>query len=223
VRRVALAIGLGLAVVLAGAVVALSLRAPRLSATNSHVEASLVDVPVLGGARRCQRDEFVPAATGAMRLFVNTKGRPAGPVEIVVIGTGRPGSAPAIASRASIAFPVREGSISPVLRPTVRRDLRGASLCVINRGRSPVYFAGNKSPLGIGANPGQQVHDDDVRVDYLYPGKRSWWSMAGPVAERFGLAKASFFGSWTLWAVLGVVAALWVGTVVLLVKWVRPA
>jgi hypothetical protein len=216
VPRLGLAIGLGLAVALGGLAVALSLKAPRLSGTNSQVDLSLVALGVPAGAHRCQYGETVRAGTGELRMFVGTYGRRAGPLEVTVGRPGRPGVAPRVVARASIPFGVRTGSVQTSLRPGIERDLREASLCVVNEGRGTVTFAGNKSPFSPGANPDRRRLDDEVRVDYLFGRERSWWSMAGHIDDRFGLAKTSFFGSWTLWAAFALLAVMWAGTVALL-------
>jgi len=217
-RRIALAIFLGLAIVAAGVVVTLSRSSPRLAGSNAIVERSGVSlaVPPLGGVR-CQDDEIVPRETAKLRLFFDTLDRPAGPVDVTISTGGRPGVPPRVVAHGRVAAPFRSGTQEVALSPRLSREVPGGRVCFVNHGRSAVTLSGNETPVsGSGANPSGSRLNDEPRVDYLYAAPRSWWSMAPTVARRFGLVKTSFFGSWTLWAVFGVLALLWAGTIVLL-------
>jgi hypothetical protein len=218
--RVPLAIAAALAIVLVGAVVTLSQRAPRLTGSNTTVERSGVSLGVPGrGGSRCQDDETVPAGTGRLRLFVNTIDRAAGPLEVTLATGGRAGTPPRVVARATLRHPFRTGSHEVAVAPRFATGLAGARVCFVNRGASAITLSGNRTPvMGSGANTNGERLADDARVDYMYPESRSWWSMAGTIAQRFGLVKTSFFGTWTMWAVFAALALLWVGVVVLLLR-----
>ena len=218
--RVPLAIAAALAIVLVGAAVTLSQRAPRLAGSNATVERSGVSLGVPGrGGSRCQDNETVPAGTGRLRLFVNTIDRAAGPLEITVATGGRPGAPPRVVARATLRYPFRTGSHEVAVAPRFATGLDGARVCLVNRGLSAIALSGDRTPvLGSAANPYRAQLADDPRVDYLYPEPRSWWAMAGTIAKRFGLVKTSFFGTWTIWAMFAVLAVLWVGVVALLLR-----
>ena len=218
--RIPLAIAAALAIVLVGAAVTLSQRAPRLAGSNTTVERSGVSLGVPGqGGRRCQDNENVPADTGRLRLFVNTIDRAAGPLEVTLATGGRPGVPPRTVARATLRYPFRTGAYAVAVAPRLATGIEGARVCFVNRGRSAIALSGNRTPvLGSAANPYRGHLADDARIDYLYPESRSWWSMAGTIAERFGLMKTSFFGTWTMWAVFAALAVLWIGVVGLLLR-----
>jgi hypothetical protein len=213
------AIGLGLAIVGAGVLITLSLRAPREQGSNTHVELSGLATFVPGHGRRCQYGEYVPGGTGALRIFAMALSPPDGPLDVTVARAGRRGVPPRVVAEARLPFGLRELSTSAPLRPAVRHDVADAQLCVYNRGRQTVQMAGNLTPiLGSGANPHGERLPDETRVDYMRGGKESWWSVSSAVADRFGLMHTSFFGAWTMWAVFAVLAGLWAATIVLLVR-----
>ena len=215
--RVKVAIGLGLAIVGAGVLITLSLRAPRLQGSNTRVELSGIALFVPGHGRRCQYGEHVPGGTRALRIFAAAVAPPDGPLDVTVARPGRRGVPPRVVGSARL----RLGALSTnaPLRPAVRRDIVDAQLCVYNRGRQTVQVAGNLTPiLGSGANPDRTRLADEARVDYMRGGKESWWSVSSTVAHRFGLMQTTFFGAWTMWAAFAALAGLWAATIVLLVR-----
>jgi hypothetical protein len=217
--RVKLAIGLGLAIVGAGVLITLSLRAPREQGSNTTVELSGLTVAVPGHGRRCQYSERVPGGTRALRIFASAVAPPDGPLEVTVARPGRRGVPPLVVASARLPFGLRRPSASAPLRPAVRRDLYNAQVCLYNRGRQAVQAAGNLTPfLGGGANPFSLHLPDQARVDYMRGGRESWWSVSSAVADRFGLMQTSFFGAWTIWAMFAALAGLWAATIVLLVR-----
>jgi hypothetical protein len=215
--RVKVAIGLGLAIVGAGVLITLSVRAPRMQGSNTRVELSGIALYVPGHGRRCQYGEHVPGGTHALRIFAAAVAPPDGPLDVTVARPGRRGVAPRVVGSARL----RLGALSTnaPLRPAVRRDIVDAQLCVYNRGRQTVQVAGNLTPiLGSGANPDSTRLADEARVDYMRGGKESWWSVSPTVAHRFGLMQTTFFGAWTMWAAFAALAGLWAATIVLLVR-----
>jgi hypothetical protein len=102
------------------------------------------------------------------------------------------------------------------LTTPVRHDLYDATVCLRNLGPGRIQFAGNVTPQSGPRLPGEDV----IRYDWLLAGRPSWWDVAPKVAARFAVVKPSFVGSWTFWAVFGVVAALWASAIVLLTR--RP-
>ena len=213
--RVKVAIGLGLAIVGAGVLITLSLRAPREQGTNTRVELSGLAVFVPGHGRRCQYTEHVPGGTRALRIFVTAVAPPDGPLDVTIARPGRRGVPPRVVASASLPFGLRKPSASAPLRPAVRHDLSDAQVCLYNRGRQAV--AGRRHPHadpGKRGQPGGERLPDEARVDYMRGGKESWWSVSPTVADRFGLMQTSFFGAWTMWAVFAALAGLWAATIV---------
>ena len=216
--RVKVAIGLALAIVGAGVLITLSLRAPREQGSNARVELSGVAVFVPGHGRRCQYGEHVPGGTRAVRVFAMALRPSDGPLDLTVARPGRRGVPPRVVGSARLPSGLSRLSTIAPLRPAIRSDLTDAQVCLYNRGRQAVAAAGNLTPiLGSGANPFHNRLPDEARVDYMR-GKESWWSVSPAVADRFGLMQTSFFGAWTMWAMFAALAGLWAATIVLLVR-----
>jgi hypothetical protein len=208
--RARVAVGAALVVVLVAFGVLLSRREPRLSGSNSEVVASGVALPVRPGRTRCQSAQYVPKGTHAVRVFVG--GRPPGrgePFAVLIRARGRELSS----GRAA-------GGYSPgALRvglAAVGANTGRATVCIRNLGRGGLQFAGNRTALSPN---GSGVHaPDDVRLDFLRGGRESWWQIAPVVADRFGLEKAGWVGSWTMWAVFAWLGGLFATALLLLLR-----
>jgi hypothetical protein len=193
-RPVRLAIGLGLVVTLGGLLIALSLKAPRLSGTNTLTDLSTAATTVPPGRQVCQRGESVPSGTGGIRIF--TTPPPAAPeVPVVLRRAGE------VIARGSFT-PVHGGNVVR-LSPHVERPLRHVQVCLRNRGPGELNLGDNgdtHAPLptfdGRAPRPTERI-----RFDYMRPGSESWWQIAGTVATRFGLEKGGLSGSALIWIV----------------------
>jgi hypothetical protein len=210
--RVRLAIAVGLILVAAAVAAKLSESTQRLSGSNTQVAISGNAVPVAPGGSSCQ-PEGIPEDTAELRVFPGAPAGVAGPLDATIADRGR--------TLARAAFGrVRDGiPATAALSRAIEAERPSARVCFHNRGRTELRLAGDRTPvLGSGANPYGTIFPDEPRVDFLRAGEESWWDLAGTVAERFGTAKTSFTGPWTLWAVLLLLAATWVATVVLLLR-----
>jgi hypothetical protein len=210
--RVRLAIGLGLLLVLGALVIVLSKSEQRLAGTNALVRVSGNDMPIPGRKSVCQ-PESVPADTTSMRVFVGTRGKRAGPLDVSIKQGGR------VVSLGSFGR-VRDGlPATAKLSPVISEEHVPARVCFHNRGRAAVHLAGDRTPVpGSGANPYKVTFADEARIDYVRPGRESGWALAGTVADRFGRAKTSFFGSWTMWAVFALLGVTWAAATLLLLR-----
>jgi len=205
------AVAVGAALVLGLLAIVLLQSEQRLSGSNTKVKASGVALTIQPGGRRCHRQD-VPANTRAARLYASPAWVGAGPFTVAILSRGRrlaQGRAGPILEEAVLRLP---------LDRDLGRDLSPARVCVVNDGATPATFAGDSTPL---SNPGGGRLDDDVRVDLLRPGRESWLDLASTIDDRFGFGKASFFGAWTVWAVLGLVMLTWIATLRLLFRQVR--
>jgi hypothetical protein len=200
-RQFWLGVGLGLLLTAVTLVNVLSRSDRRLAATNSRVVASAVAIPVDAGRELCAPVPYVPQGANAVRVFAGTRGGPGGPLSVTVrdragvVSSGR--------------HPAGYGT-QPLLVEFDRipRDLDVPVACMRNLGRRRVVFAGHSTPLNLAASQGRG--GDDIRYDFYRPGSESWWSVAGTMATRFARAKPTWMGPWTMWAILGAVAVLWV-------------
>jgi hypothetical protein len=213
--RERIAVGLGLVLVAAVSVVALSDSAPRRSGTNAMVRVPGTLVSVAPGRELCQGGQLVPKDTAALRTFFRFRpSSPGGPLEITVRHVGRviaTGHLPGGLSPGSPRVPIAH----------IRHDT-SATVCFTNRGARTIQFAGNLTPEYGGNNPAGARLPDVVRIDYIRPGNETWWTFAPVVAKRFALVKPSLVGSWTLYAALGAFALMCAGGIVLLLGRGRP-
>jgi hypothetical protein len=200
-RRALATATVGVILVLAGAVLVLSQRAPRLAGTNSIRPAGYV-ATVAPGKRLCQPVEVVPADARAVRLFVGVYGRPGPPFDISVAdsrGLVTAGSASSGYGDGDLRVPVR----------SVASARTGATICLRNRGATRLALAG-VGGAGPGLTLGRQQVIAMIKVEWLRPGRESWWDLAAVVAHRFGIGKADFLGDWALWATLALLACAWI-------------
>lgn len=201
---------------------------PRLAATNSRVTVSGVEVVVLPGEERCQGGEFVPRQAAALRIYAGgQRGQLGQPLVVSILDQkGR------MVSRAQVPAGYGHGSLD-IRMPPPSRDVNEGSFCLRNSGAHPMTFAGNLTTVGqaeaqrgsvgpepqilattvnpffLGPNGPGARRSDEIRVDYLRPGRESWLELAPVLARRFALFKPSFFGPWTLWAALASMVLLW--------------
>ncbi len=205
-RTVAVAVALGLLLTGVALAAVLAQRGERLAATNSLVEISGAAVPIAPGAARCAL-QTVPEGAASVRIYAGTFGRPGGPVAVSVAHAGRI----VTGGRVAGGYPDDSALVIPLRRETAKWP--SARVCVRNLGRRPLRFAGNRTPVGAAS-----AERDDIRTDWLLPGRPSWAGLAGRIAERFAAAKPRFFGAWTLWALAAGLALLWATAIALVAR-----
>lgn len=213
-RRSAL-VGAGLAVALAAALfVVLAHRAPRLAATNTRVSVSGADVIIDPGVERCQGGEYVPPDAARIRVVADAF-PPGPPVPVRFVLRARDGRL--LAQGVEIAR--ARGPLNLPL-PAARGDEGQASLCLRNGGDRPIGFSGNLTPsdpeVAPGSNGRGERRVDEVRATYYRPGRESWFSVLGPIAQRFARFKPGWVAPWTLWLLAAVVLATAAAAVIVL-------
>lgn len=183
---------------------------PRLAASNSKVVASGAVLVVGPGEERCEREQFVPAEAGTLRVYAGADRATTGePLRVSVLD---PASGEVV-DRREIDGGYPLGTLDVPVHP--RRHLTDAEVCIANDGDSSMVFAGNRTRLGAQVRPHADRGREQIRIDLLRRGEESLWALAPTVAGRFALFKPSLAGPWLLWAVLTVgVAALAAAVVV---------
>jgi hypothetical protein len=209
-------VALGAAVVLGLLMIVLSDSQQRLAGTNTRVQASGGTLRFAAGKRRCQRQD-APAGAASVRFYAQPFVLTGGPLDVTLFEGGRLlTKGVVLVARADVP------AVAKLDRP-LKREVPGLRLCIANSGLTPIDLRGDRtSPADTFINTGGQGTPDDVRVDFLRPGSESWWDVAPAVARRFGLEKASFFGSWTMWAVFVLIALNGIGALFLLARESRP-
>jgi hypothetical protein len=194
--RAALAAGLAL---LAVAVAVAMLRSPLVLAGENAVRpvnVTLGSVP--GSGRACQRGETLPAGTSAIAVSLETT---SGPRVAVTVSSG--GSVLTRGESASgwigkvVAIPVRP----------LKRSARDATVCVrFTGGNELMLFLGVRGATRDPATSSAGVLPGRMSIEYLRPGRASWWSQALSVARRMGLGRA-WAGTWVALLVAALMAA----------------
>ena len=204
----------GLVLLAAGVLATLARSDDRLAGANNVPRQQFVAL-VPAKATLCQRDEFVPAGTGALRLLIGTYYRPGGSVRLSIRsragGVTRGGLAPGW-EQGDVRIPVEE----------VRRDVRAASVCLTNGGDSRIAIAGSPGPRESAARVSGKRARGRVHVHYLHPRRESWLQAAPRVARRFAVGKPGFMGSWTFTVALLLSLAALAGGTALALRGLRP-
>jgi Predicted membrane protein (DUF2142) len=194
--RIALAVGLAL--------LALALALTLSSSPSAVAPTHPIAVDTLLGETRhgstiCQFGETVPRGTTALRFSLkaligprlNVTARAGG--RLVTSGEHGPGW---IAG--DVTVPVRR----------VARTVTGAKVCIgFALSQETVAMAGGRTPPRIAATAGGQTLPGRMKIEYLRPGHRSWWSLAHSLARRLGLGRA-WAGAWVALLALALMAAV---------------
>lgn len=175
--RIAAVLAAALVAVAVGLAVVLVESKPRQAGSNYVPEAGPI-ATIDGSGRHCQTGQVVPGDTGAVRILLGTFERPSPAIAISVDAGGREISS----GRLKAGQP--DGYVTVGI-DTVDRLHADATVCVeldTQPGRRTVLY-------GSG---------DQMRLEWLRPGKESWLELLPTVAHRFGLAKPFVSGSWAL-------------------------
>ena len=182
--------------------------------TSSNGAPPVTEVELPAGAELCQGGEYLPAETGRIVLYPAQDGGPVGPLEVrAVAGEGGELAGGRVAPQDYGSDATAVAELTPL-----REDAVGAVVCIKNTGAEATALRGDAHPAQGGAavlvpgpNPGPPPYVR-MRFEYEFPEASTWWSFAPEIAERFGLVKATFFGSWALWATLAALLVLALGT-----------
>lgn len=209
-RAVVAAVAVGVLIAVSALVAVLVQRDVRLAGTNSLVELSGAAVRVPAGQARCAA-QTVPAGAVSVRIYAGTFGRRGEPIAVSLLHMGRE----VTGGRVPGGYPDNSILVVPLRRETSKWP--DARVCVRNLGRRDVQFAGHRTPKGQ-----PPTGKDEIRTDWLLPGRPTWAGLAGRVADRFAAAGPGFVGGWTLWALVAVLSVLWAGALALVLGWAAP-
>ena len=209
--RIAAAVATG--VLLVALVLVLSQSRHHRSASNGAPPVTEVDLPA--GKELCQAGEFLPEETGRIVLYPDDSGGKVGP--LTVTASTKDGEK-LVDSHIAARDYAADDTAPAVFDPLEERAV-DAVVCIGNEGGADAALRGDAQPEQAGAallvpgpNPGEPPYVR-MRFEYELPEATTWWSFAPDLAERFGLVKATFFGTWTMWATLVALLALALGTI----------
>jgi hypothetical protein len=146
----------------------------------------------------CQQSEIVPADTSAIEVVVGTMGAPGPPLraDVTLESGGRlgPGRVAGGYGDGKIAIPI----------PRLPYTAPGSKVCFTNEGRMTVQLIGVETPSGgtvLNGEPKAAL----LTLAYRRAGEESMFALLPTIAHRLGIAKTTLAGSWTMWALAGIV------------------
>ena len=218
-RRARIAAAVGAALLVAAVLVVLLRSGSKVAYDNDRVVS--IGVVLQPGQEACQGAEFIPHDASKLRVWVSTAGKPGGRLDLIA----RRGATTVAEGRTLSAY--RD---SPVYLsvPHLASEVHGADVCVRNRGPIQVAVMGSELPHAYGGlgrlARAQPAAPGPARVDgkpYPFPirmklewhraGVLSWLDAAPMISRRATQGRPSFVGTWTFWAVMGLVAVTALG------------
>lgn len=193
--KIALTVALALLAVSIGAVLS---HSPLVVAGANGVEAPLYrDGVVSSDASSCQQAGILPQGTSAIRLSMGANADPKITVKVFA------GSRLLTQGQRPAGGGLNASATVPVGR--VKSTVRNARVCMrIGAGESVGI-------RGIAAQPSAsgtyRLQDVALRMEYLRPGPKSWWSLTSSIAHDFGLGRG-FGGTWIVFLVLALMLAV---------------
>jgi hypothetical protein len=186
-------------VVLAGSIgLVLSRTAPRRTGTNGvWISEDVAALAVPARANACQGGELLPAGTGTLRIPVMRSASSTATVSLWRGGRLLDRVAAHVDTRAQLL----RASI-----PRTSRDLGHVRVCVAFPAGG-VLFQGATVPDAQHVRIGDGAANSSMAIDYLKPGRQSWWDDAPTVAARIGLGRGDWGGGWSVGLLGALVAA----------------
>ncbi len=183
--RVALAAGLALSAV---ALLLTLSGSPATVAPGPHVPLATELTGTEHSSSVCQAGETLPRGTTAIRFSLKALIGPR--IKVQAFAEGRlltAGVRGAGWTANAVTVPVKR----------VARTVAGAKVCLaFNLSNETLELAGQRAPRTTAAVTGTgQVLVGRMRIEYLRPGVRSWWSLALATARHLGLGRA-WAGTW---------------------------
>ena len=204
----------GTLAVVAGLVIDMSGSAPR-TAGSDRVSPQQFSAVVPGGGTVCQPIEGLPYDAASARILIGTYGRPLPPVGLRFLDAS--GGIVAVSA-------VPGGRQGYVTFPLTRASGAGVATkaCLHIGGGDHDAIGGNAAAL----DPDSELIDGRpqparITIFYVRRGSESWWQLLPALDLRFGLAKAPWFGRWTLPAVFLLVLIVWLATLRLMARELR--
>lgn len=182
--------------------------------TSSNAAPPVTAAPLPAGGELCQGAEFLPRETGRITLYPVEEGGAVGPLTVTVRSAEDSVLDSARVARRDYGS---DATAAAEFEP-LREQAVGAVVCIRNEGDEDTALRGDAHPgqggaalLTGGPNPGPPPYVR-MRFEYELRDATTWWSFAPEIAERFGLVKTTFFGTWTFWVTIAALLAVAIGT-----------
>lgn len=214
-RKVAITLAVGVALIAAASAVALTRSPPRVARVGV-LTADARAVPlgkVLGDATICQSGETLPASVSGVRIgmwaFYGAR------MHVRVYSGSR------ILTEGSRGPNWTSDSVTVPVRP-VDHQTSGVSVCIgIGPNSQPLLLLGSSTPdkesasMALGVNTptpaaatgSHSLLKGRIGLEYLAAGRGSWWSRVSAVAKHLGLGRA-YTGTWIALLLAALMAAV---------------
>jgi hypothetical protein len=193
--QIALVAGLTLVVIAIG--VTLS-RAPLSVAGTNSIPAHPPVGETRGNEQSCQQGGTVPQGTSVIRVSLSANVGPKVSLRVLsgsrVLTQGERGAG--WGEDETVSVPVRR----------VSHTVHNTLICT-TVGPSIEYFQIRGTPRRAASPRALGLRGVMLRMEYLRPGRKSWWSLASSVAHHMGLGHAAS-GSWIVFLVLVLMLAV---------------
>jgi hypothetical protein len=173
-------------------------RAPLSVAGTNSIPAKLAVGHTWGNAHSCQRGGTLPQGTSVIRVSLSADVGPK--VSLSVFS----GSRLLTKGERGAGWGEEETVSVPVRR--VSHPVRNAFICT-TVGPSIAHLQINGTPRQATSSPTLGLRDVLLRMEYLRPGRKSWWSLASSVAYHMGLGHAAR-GTWIVFLMLALMLAV---------------
>jgi hypothetical protein len=204
-RRTAVALAAGLALVAIAIVVTLS-GSPLTVVHSNGVPVEYLIGEAKGEIAACQAGELLPAGVSALRFPFESD---AGPRVSVSVWSGKRLLTSGVAHSGWTS-----GAVTVPVKP-VQHAVAGTRVCVsLGQSAENVIVGGFRTGPAVAARGGDgEVLPGRFRVEYARAGESSWWSLAKTVAKHMGLGRAPS-GTWIALFLVGlmggsILAASW--------------
>jgi hypothetical protein len=207
--RVVLAVGLFLTVALFAREMS---GAAHRTAGSNHLSPVVLSASVPSRGVLCQPVAGLPPDAAQVRLLVVPHGPPP------TLGAVFTDAGGAIVAAGEASAGVLPGSASIPLHPTPGAP-PATNFCLYVGGSAVVGLGGEQGPINYNSERVDgKPQAGDISLIYLRRGSETWWDLLPVLLRRFGLGKASVFGTWTLPVIAALLLGVWVGAVRLLAR-----
>jgi hypothetical protein len=187
--------GVGLLAIAVAAIAILAQRQQRRSGTNGAADFGYV-IAIHAGEQVCEPGELLPGDTGALRLRASSGGTLGPEVGATVAdGHGR-----TVAT--GVLRPGWRTGMVTIATTRVAQTMPAAIVCLVNRGSQAIAFGGSVPDADFYVVLGGKPLNGRMRIEYMRPGRESWFSLAPTLVHRFSLAKADLVRHWAAAAAL---------------------
>ena len=189
-RRLAITLGVGLALT-AGAIGVTLAKSPLSVAGTNSVASPDSSGSIAGNSNLCVRGDTIPRDTVAIRIPFMANVGPEVSVRVM------DGSRVSTSGARAAGWGISESVTVPVAR--LADAVHDARVCV-HVGSIEPYLVVNGT-LEASGSSAAQAGAEGLRLEYLRPAERSWWSLAPSIAEHLGLGHAAA-GTWIVFLLL---------------------